>query len=230
MPIFRQALFQAQQLAASRKKSEMVSKEKALPGRSEALDISAKHYVLNNPMKGPWPVGFQVCVFANGCFWGSEKGIWRLPGGGIYSTAVGYAGGYTPNPTYEEACSGQTGHTEAVQVVFDPCKISLVDILRWFWEAHDPTQGMGQGNDRGTQYRSALYYFDEEQRQLYEASKAAYETSLKANKKGRGDTITTEIRAASDFERGVFFYAEDYHQQYLAKPGSVRVCSSFYTL
>ena len=191
------------------------------------------------PRKGPWPKGLSVCVFANGCFWGSEKGIWRLPGGGIFSTAVGYAGGYTPNPTYEEACSGRTGHTEAVQVVFDPEKISLVDILRWFWEAHDPTQGflvggfgcgflvfffplklhfkkwcllqnfktiqhlpwltgMGQGNDRGTQYRSALYYFDEEQRQLYEASCTAYEQALKAKGKGRGK-ITTEIKAAKDF-------------------------------
>ena len=205
-------------MAANKKKSEMVSKERALPGRSEAQVVPAQHYVLNNPMKSPWPAGFKVCVFSNGCFWGSEKGIWRLPGGGIYSTAVGYAGGYTPNPTYEEACSGQTGHTEAVQVVFDPSKISLVDILRWFWEAHDPTQGMGQGNDRGTQYRSALYYFDDEQRQLYEASKEAYEAELKANGKGRGP-ITTEIRAASDFEGEVFFYAEEYHQQYLAKPG-----------
>ncbi|OLP96074.1 Peptide methionine sulfoxide reductase MsrA [Symbiodinium microadriaticum] len=220
-----QALFRVQQMAANKKKAEMVSKERALPGRSEAQVVPAQHFVLNNPMRGPWPAGFKVCVFANGCFWGSEKGIWRLPGGGIYSTAVGYAGGYTPNPTYEEACSGQTGHTEAVQVVFDPSKISLVDILRWFWEAHDPTQGMGQGNDRGTQYRSALYYFDDEQRQLYEASKEAYEAELKANGKGRGP-ITTEIRAASDFEGEVFFYAEEYHQQYLAKPGARPYCSA----
>ncbi|CAE7646746.1 msrA [Symbiodinium necroappetens] len=220
-----QALFRVQQMAANKKKAEMISKERALPGRSEAQVVPAQHFVLNNPMKGPWPAGFKVCVFANGCFWGSEKGIWRLPGGGIYSTAVGYAGGYTPNPTYEEACSGQTGHTEAVQVVFDPSKISLVDILRWFWEAHDPTQGMGQGNDRGTQYRSALYYFDDEQRQLYEASKEAYEAELKANGKGRGP-ITTEIRAASDFEGEVFFYAEEYHQQYLAKPGARPYCSA----
>merc|ERR1712151_963688 len=131
--------------------------------------------------------------------WGSEKGVWRLPGGGIHSTAVGYAAGHTPNPTYEEVCSGQTGHTEAVQVVFDPEKISLVDILRWFWESHDPTQGMRQGNDRGTQYRSALYFFDGEQQQLFEASKDAYEKALKANGKGQGPKITTEIRAASDF-------------------------------
>lgn len=144
------------------KKSTMVKPEDALKGRREAMELAEQHFVLKTPMRGPWPEGLKVCVFANGCFWGSEKGIWRLPGGGVYSTAVGYAGGYTPNPTYEEACSGRTGHTEAVQVVFDPQKLSLVDILRWFWEAHDPTQGMGQGNDRGTQYRSALYYFDEE--------------------------------------------------------------------
>ena len=128
----------------------MVEPEKALPGRSEQMPVSKTHYVLKNPMTGPWPASMQVAVFANGCFWGSEKGIWRLPGGGIFTTAVGYAAGYTPNPTYEEACSGRTGHTEAVQVVFDPEKISFVDILRWFWEAHDPTSGMGQGNDRGT--------------------------------------------------------------------------------
>eukprot|EP00434_Breviolum_minutum_P030947 symbB.v1.2.027369.t1/scaffold2804.1/size138365/4 len=205
-------------------KSEMVKPEDALKGRSTIMDVSPDHFVLKNPMKGPWPKGLKVCVFANGCFWGSEKGIWRLPGGGIFSTAVGYAGGYTPNPTYEEACSGRTGHTEAVQVVFDPEKISLVDILRWFWEAHDPTQGMGQGNDRGTQYRSALYYFDEEQRQLYEASCTAYEQALKAKGKGRGK-ITTEIKAAKDFPE-VFYYGEDYHQQYLAKPGARPYCSA----
>merc|ERR1719502_910306 len=131
----------------------MVDPRAALPGRPQQMPISEKHYVLKNPMKGPWPAHLKVCVFANGCFWGSEKGIWRLPGEGIYSTAVGYAAGFTPNPTYEEACSGLTGHTVAVQVIFDPEKISFVDLLRWFWEAHDPTQGMGQGNDRGTQYR-----------------------------------------------------------------------------
>merc|ERR1712048_248207 len=166
-------------------------------------------------------MGFKVMVFANGCFWGSEKGVWRLPGGGIYSTAVGYAGGFTPNPTYEEACSERTGHTEAVQVVYDPSKISLVDILRWFWESHDPTSGMRQGNDQGTQYRSGLYYFDDEQRQIFEASKAAYEKKLGdlgGVGRGRGK-ISTEILPASDFEVP-FYYAEDYHQQYLAKPGA----------
>eukprot|EP00440_Ansanella_granifera_P030388 gb/GFBE01033012.1/.p1 GENE.gb/GFBE01033012.1/~~gb/GFBE01033012.1/.p1 ORF type:complete len:306 (+),score=71.56 gb/GFBE01033012.1/:1-918(+) len=222
-----QALMKVQMMAAKKKKAEMVKKEDALPGRTAAVEVSEKHYVLQNPMRGPWPTSLKVCVFANGCFWGSEKGIWRLPGGGIYSTAVGYAAGFTPNPTYEEACSGQTGHTEAVQVVFDPSKISLVDILRWFWEAHDPTQGMGQGNDRGTQYRSGLYYFDDEQRQLYEASRAAYQHALKAKGKGRGDEITTEIRAAADFpDSQVFYYGEDYHQQYLAKPGARPYCSA----
>eukprot|EP00928_Gymnodinium_smaydae_P017559 TRINITY_DN16713_c0_g1_i1.p1 TRINITY_DN16713_c0_g1~~TRINITY_DN16713_c0_g1_i1.p1 ORF type:complete len:334 (-),score=36.50 TRINITY_DN16713_c0_g1_i1:44-1045(-) len=205
----------------------LIPKEHALPGRQTPMPISEKHYVLKNPMRGPWPENFQVCVFANGCFWGSEKGIWRLPGNGIYTTAVGYAGGYTPNPTYEEACSGRSGHTEAVQVVFDPEKISLVDILRWFWEAHDPTQGMGQGNDRGTQYRSGLYYFDEEQRLLFESSKAAYQKALQAAHRGRGTEITTEIAAAKDYPDGkVFYYAEDYHQQYLAKPGARPYCSA----
>lgn len=202
----------------------MVTREKALPGRDEPMKVSDEHFVLKTPMKGPWPEGFQVCVFANGCFWGSEKGVWRLPLGGVHSTAVGYAGGFTPNPTYKEACSGQSGHTEAVQVVFDPEKIGLVDILRWFWQSHDPTCGMGQGNDRGTQYRSALYYFDDEQRQLFEASAAAYGAALAKAKKGRGP-ITTEIGSAGDFPE-IFYYGEDYHQQYLAKPGARPYCSA----
>lgn len=204
----------------------MIDPADALPGRSEAMTISPKHYVLGNPMKGPWPKGSKVAVFANGCFWGSEKGIWRLPGGGILSTAVGYAAGYTPNPTYEEACSGQTGATEAVQVVYDPEKISFADILRWFWEAHDPTQYLAQGNDRGSQYRSGFYYFDDEQKQLIEASKKAYEAALQKAKKGRGSSIATEVKAAADFEGGLFYYAEDYHQQYLAKPGARPYCSA----
>eukprot|EP00434_Breviolum_minutum_P009781 symbB.v1.2.008613.t1/scaffold541.1/size189716/9 len=204
----------------------MISPEEALPGRVAELPISSTHVVLGTPMKGPWPAGLDMFVFANGCFWGSEKGVWRLPGGGIHSTAVGYAGGFTPNPTYEEACSGLTGHTEAVQVVFDPEKISLVDILRWFWEAHDPTQGMGQGNDRGTQYRSGLYYFNDEQRRIFEASKAAYDKALQDSNRGRGH-VTTEIVSAGDFpEEKVFYYAEDYHQQYLAKPRARPYCSA----
>jgi len=164
-----------------------------------------------------------VCLCVAASFWGSEKGIWRLPGGGIYSTAVGYCAGYTPNPTYNEACSGMTGHTEGVQVVYDPAKISFVDILRWFWEAHDPTQGMGQGNDRGTQYRSGFYWFDDEQKALIMASKAAYETALK-DAKGLGP-ITTECAPASDYET-LFYFGEDYHQQYLAKPGARPYCSA----
>jgi peptide-methionine (S)-S-oxide reductase len=198
--------------------TSMVSKDKALPGRAAPMKIAPKHFVLGTPMQGPWPEGHKVMIFANGCFWGSEKGAWRLPGGGIYTTAVGYAAGFTPNPTYEEACSGRSGHTEAVQAVFDPAKISFVDILRWFWESHDPTQGMGQGNDRGTQYRSGLYYADEEQKALIEASKAAYQAAL-------GQEITTEIAAASDYEQ-CFYYGEDYHQQYLAKPGARPYCSA----
>jgi len=198
---------------------QMVSREQALRGRSEQMPVSSKHYVLHNPMKGPWPVGLKVLVVANGCFWGSEKGMWRLPG--VYSTAVGYSAGYTPNPTYEEVCTGRTGHTESVQVVYDPQKISVVDLLRWHWEAHDPTSGMGQGNDRGTQYRSGIFYFDEEQGALAKASKEAYEAAL-----GKGAKITTEIRPASDLKEAVFYYAEDYHQQYLAKPGSRPYCSA----
>lgn len=208
-------------------KKTLVTKEEALPGRKNVMDVSDQHFVLKNQMKGPWAGNLQKCVFGNGCFWGSEKGIWRLPGGGIHSTAVGYAGGFTENPTYEEVCTGKTGHAEAVQVVFDPEKISLTDILRWFWESHDPTQGMAQGNDRGSQYRSILIHFNDEQRQLFEASKSSYENELKAMGKGTGKRITTEIKAAADCEHEcVFFYAEDEHQQYLAKPGARPYCSA----
>jgi len=203
----------------------MIKPEEALKGRSAPLKITNKHFVLGTPMLGPWPENMEVVVFANGCFWGSEKGIWRLPGGGIHSTAVGYAASYTPNPTYSEVCGGRTGASEAVQVVFDPEKISLVDILRWFWESHDPTCGMGQGMDTGTQYRSGLYYLNDEQKAIMEASKAAYEKALKDNRKGKGSKITTEIAAANDFDT-VFYYAEDYHQQYLAKPGARPYCSA----
>eukprot|EP00928_Gymnodinium_smaydae_P028879 TRINITY_DN21904_c0_g2_i1.p2 TRINITY_DN21904_c0_g2~~TRINITY_DN21904_c0_g2_i1.p2 ORF type:complete len:258 (+),score=53.12 TRINITY_DN21904_c0_g2_i1:81-854(+) len=196
----------------------LISKAEALKGRATRMKVAKTHYVLGNQMEGPYPEGMKKMVFANGCFWGSEKGIWRLPGGGVYTTAVGYAAGFTPNPTYDEACSGQTGHTEAVQVVYDPSKISYVDLLRWFWEAHDPCAGMGQGNDRGTQYRSGLYWFDDEQRQLILASKAAYEKAL-------GRKITTECAAASDYDE-VFYFGEDYHQQYLAKPGARPYCSA----
>jgi peptide-methionine (S)-S-oxide reductase len=178
-----------------------------------------RHYVLGNVIDEV-PEGMKVAVFANGCFWGSEKGIWRFPKG-IHSTAVGYCAGFTPNPTYEEACSGQTGHTEGVRVVYDPKEVSFVDILRWFWEAHDPCSGMGQGNDRGSQYRSGFYYFDDEQKALIEASKAAYEAKL-------GKTITTEIASATAYEEygGLWYYGEAYHQQYLSKPGSRPYCSA----
>jgi peptide-methionine (S)-S-oxide reductase len=204
----------------------MVDPKDALKGRTQKMPNidGLRHYVLGNDLQKV-PAGHKVAVFANGCFWGSEKGIWRLPAGdgGIYSTAVGYCAGYTPNPTYEEACSGRTGHTEGVRVVYDPAKISFVDILRWFWEAHDPTSGMGQGNDRGTQYRSGFYYFDDEQRQLIEASKVAYEKAL-----GGARKITTEIAAATDYDKygGLWYYAEPYHQQYLAKPGARPYCSA----
>lgn len=202
----------------------MVTKEAALKGSSQEMKVSASHYVLKNSMKGPWPEGLEVAVFANGCFWGSEKGMWRLPGGGVYSTAVGYAAGYTPNPTYEEACSGRTGHTEAVQVVYDPNRISYVDLLRWHWESHNPTAGMGQGNDRGTQYRSGIYPLNEAQKKLAEASLPAYQKALK-EQKGISTPITTEIVDGNKFDT-IFYYAEDYHQQYLAKPGARPYCSA----
>jgi len=197
----------------------MVDPRDALKGRSTPMNVDAKHYILSNAMEAPWPAGLKVTVLANGCFWGSEKGFWRLPGGGIYSTAVGYCAGFTPNPTYEEVCSGQTGHTEAVQVVYDPSKISLVDILRWFWQSHDPTQGMAQGHDFGTQYRSGVYYTDDEQRALIMGSKAAYSLALEAA--GHTKPITTEVAPL-----GTFYYAEAYHQQYLAKPGARPYCSA----
>mmetsp|Transcript_21912 Transcript_21912/g.56380 ORF Transcript_21912/g.56380 Transcript_21912/m.56380 type:complete len:275 (-) Transcript_21912:172-996(-) len=203
--------------------AQMVPREHALPGRSTKMPIAKTHYVLKTPMEGPWPDGSKVVVLANGCFWGSEKGFWRLPGGGIISTAVGYAAGFTPNPTYEEVCSGRTGHTEAVQVVYDPSKISLVDIMRWFWQSHDPTQLNKQGNDVGTQYRSGAYYFDDEQRAIIESSKAAYEKAMVA--KGHGQ-VATQVASAADYGPSVFYYAEDYHQQYLAKPGARPYCSA----
>lgn len=202
-------------------KDELIKPEQALPGRPTPMSgiSGSRHFVLGKKLEEV-PEGFKVAVFANGCFWGSEKGIWRLPAG-IHSTAVGYCAGFTPNPTYEEACSGRTGHTEGVRVVYNPQEVSFVDILRWFWEAHDPTCGMGQGNDRGTQYRSGFYYFDEEQKQLIEASKAAYQTAL-------GRPITTEVAPAANYDQygGLWFFAEPYHQQYLAKPGSRPYCSA----
>jgi peptide-methionine (S)-S-oxide reductase len=189
---------------------ELPTPERALPGRSEPMPVANRHTVLGTPLRGPWPAGLQVAVFGMGCFWGAERIFWRLDG--VYSTAVGYAGGHTPNPTYEETCSGMTGHTEAVLVVYDPSKISYGELLKAFWENHDPTQGMRQGNDIGTQYRSAIYATSDEQLAEAEASRTAFAPVVRAN--GYGE-ITTEIAKA-----GEFFYAEDYHQQYLHKnPG-----------
>lgn len=208
-------------------KSKLIAPEKALPGRPQKMPNidNLRHYILGNTIDEV-PEGMEEAVFANGCFWGSEKGIWRLPKG-IHSTAVGYCAGYTPNPTYDEACSGYTGHTEGVRVVYDPSEVSFVDILRWFWEAHDPCSGMGQGNDRGTQYRSGFYYYSDEQKKLIEASKQAYETKLK-QVTGKDRKISTEIAAAADYEKygGLWYFAEAYHQQYLAKPGSRPYCSA----
>src|SRR4051812_20959261 len=190
-----------------RQKSEMVTPDQALPGRDVEIPVPLRHDVLDAPLKPPFPDGFQQIVVGMGCFWGAERVFWKAPG--VYTTAVGYAGGYTKNPTYEEVCSGRTGHTEAVLAVFDPAETSYEQLLKLFWENHDPTQGMRQGNDQGTQYRSAIYYETEEQRELAEVSKAGFQKELTA--KGFGE-ITTEIAKA-----GPFYYAEDYHQQYLHK-------------
>ena len=190
----------------------MIDAASALPGRERAMDVPALHEVLGTPLKPPFPDGFEQAVFGMGCFWGEEKVFWEAPG--VYTTAVGYAGGFTPNPTYEEVCSGSTGHTEAVLVVFDPAVTSYEAMLKLFWEGHDPTQGMRQGNDVGSQYRSAIYWRDESQRASAEASRNAYQQVLSAA--GHG-AITTEI---APLESHPFYYAEGYHQQYLAKnPG-----------
>ncbi len=178
-----------------------------LPGRSEAMPVAPTHLVNGNPLQGPWPDGYETLVVGMGCFWGAERLFWQLPG--VYSTAVGYAGGTTPNPTYEETCTGMTGHTEAVLVVYDPTVVSLDQLFRVFWENHDPTQYMGQGNDVGSQYRSAIYTTSDEQHDAAEQSLDAYQAKLNLN--GFGE-ITTEI---DDLD--TFYYAEDYHQQYLAK-------------
>jgi peptide-methionine (S)-S-oxide reductase len=193
-----------------REKTKMIDPDRALPGRESEMPVPASHDVLGTPLKPPFPEGTETLVVALGCFWGAERLFWKLDG--VYTTAVGYAGGYTPNPTYEEVCSGSTGHTEVVLVAFDPQRISRDEILRAFWEGHDPTQGMRQGNDVGTQYRSAIYYADDAQKAAIEASRDRYQASLSAA--GLGE-ITTEIAPA-----GPFYYAEAYHQQYLAKhPG-----------
>ena len=191
----------------TRKQAEMVDADSALPGRTQEIPVPARHEVLGTPLKGPFPEGVETAVFGMGCFWGAERIFWEAPG--VYTTAVGYAGGFTPNPTYEEVCSGRTGHTEAVLVAFTVEQASFEDMLKLFWEGHDPTQGMRQGNDAGTQYRSALYWHGEPQRAAAEASRESYQARLK--EQGYGE-ITTEIAQA-----GPFYYAEDYHQQYLAK-------------
>jgi peptide-methionine (S)-S-oxide reductase len=188
-------------------KTRMVAPEDALAGRDTPIPVTDRHFVLGTPLKPPFPEGLQTAVVGMGCFWGAERIFWQAKG--VYSTAVGYAGGYTPNPTYEETCSGKTGHTEAVLVVFDPEQITYEEILKRFWENHDPTTGMRQGNDVGTQYRSAIYTTDPSQLAAVEATRAAFGERLK--EKGFGE-ITTEVA-----ELGEFYYAEDYHQQYLAK-------------
>jgi len=191
----------------SRHKTTLIDPADALPGRDQAMVAPARHEVLGHPLTPPFPDGFAQAVFAMGCFWGAERVFWSPPG--VYTTAVGYAGGSTPNPTYEEVCSGRTGHAEAVLAVFDPAATSYEEMLRLFWENHDPTQGMRQGNDVGTQYRSALYWTGEAQREAAEASRAAFAARLA--EAGYGE-ITTELAPA-----GPFYYAEPYHQQYLAK-------------
>ena len=185
----------------------MPSPTDALPGRSEALAVPDRHFVNGASLRGPWPEGTKTAIFALGCFWGAEKDFWQTPG--VISTAAGYAGGFTPNPTYEEVCSGRTGHAEAVLVAYDPTKVTYEELLRVFWEHHDPTQGMRQGNDSGTQYRSAIYATDDDQLRTAVASRNIYQARL--TDAGFGE-ITTEIGPAP-----TFYYAEDYHQQYLAK-------------
>ena len=199
----------------TRKSPEMPTAETALKGRPDAIPTARDHFVNGRPLKGPYPEGAEQIVLGLGCFWGAERMLWNLPG--VWVTAVGYAGGITPNPTYEEVCSGRTGHTEVVLVVFDPKLTSLDAILKAFWEGHDPTQGMRQGGDIGTQYRSAIYTNSPEQARVAEASKAAFAKAL--GSAGFG-AITTEIASLSDDMAGPFYFAEDYHQQYLAKnPG-----------
>jgi peptide-methionine (S)-S-oxide reductase len=189
------------------RKPNIVDAESALPGRDTPIPVPARHEVLGTPLKGPFPEGVETAIFGMGCFWGAERIFWQTPG--VYTTAVGYAGGFTPNPTYEEVCSGRTGHTEAVLVAFELAAVSYDDMLRLFWEGHDPTQGMRQGNDVGTQYRSAILWHGDGQHKAAEASRDAYQATL--TQAGYGE-ITTEI-----VEAGPFYYAEDYHQQYLAK-------------
>lgn len=189
------------------RKLRLPTKEECLPGSAEKMKVPERHFVNGNPLSPPFAKGLELAMFGMGCFWGAEKKFWKTPG--VFSTSVGYAAGHTPNPTYYEVCSGKTAHTEVVRVVFDPKKVSYEQLLKVFWENHDPTQGMRQGNDVGTQYRSGIYYTSEAQRAAAEKSRAAYQKELSA---AGHDTITTEILAAPEF-----YYAEEYHQQYLAK-------------
>ena len=189
------------------RKTQMVTQDEALPGRGTPLEVPERHAVLGTPLKPPYPEGSEIAELALGCFWGEERNFWQVPG--VITTAVGYEGGYTPNPTYEEVCTGRTGHAETVRVVFDPSKVSYEQLLKVFWESHDPTQGMRQGNDVGTQYRSVIFYRSAEQQAAAEESRAVYEKKLA--EAGYGP-ITTEIVPAGDF-----YFAEDYHQQYLDK-------------
>lgn len=190
-----------------RQKTDLVTESAALPGREVKMPVAKRHAVLGTPMEGPWPEGFGVAMFAMGCFWGAERVFWKLEG--VHSTAVGYAGGFTPNPTYQEVCSGKTAHTEVVQVVWDPAMVGFSDLLKVFWESHDPTQGMRQGNDSGTQYRSAIYVDDEGLLAEADRSKEAYGVAL--SQAGMGG-VTTEVGGGK-----VFFFGEDYHQQHLFK-------------
>jgi peptide-methionine (S)-S-oxide reductase len=190
-----------------REKTKMIEPDRALPGRDTAIPVRERHDVLGTPLQPPFPEGLETAVFGLGCFWGAERGFWQAPG--VYTTAAGYAAGFTPNPTYEEVCSGKTGHNEVVLAVFRPAEIPFDEVLRLFWEGHDPTQGMRQGNDMGTQYRSAIYATSDAQRKAAEASRELFQERL--SEAGYGE-ITTEIVDAPEF-----FYAEDYHQQYLAK-------------
>ena len=194
-------------MAPLTKKTTMPAQDEALPGRNTPLPISGKHFVNGSNIKQPAVGGLEEAIFGLGCFWGAERKFWQLPG--VVSTAVGYAGGFSPNATYEEVCTGRTGHTEVVRVVYDPAKISFESLLKSFWESHDPTQGMRQGNDIGTQYRSAIYYMTDAQKKAAEESKRRYQEALTQAHRG---TITTEIREAPEF-----YFAEEYHQQYLAK-------------
>jgi peptide-methionine (S)-S-oxide reductase len=192
----------------SKSKTTMPTAETALPGRPNPIPTAAEHYIFSRPLKGPYPDGLEMAMFGIGCFWGAERKFWSLADG-IWITAVGYAGGLTPNPTYQEVCTGRTGHNEVVLVVYDPKRLSYEKLLKTFWESHDPTQGFRQGNDVGTQYRSGIYYFNDAQRAAAEKSKAEYQSVLSKNGFGQ---ITTEILPAPEF-----YFAEDYHQQYLSK-------------